>query len=400
MSTVIQEKISLTNSPVKILFVDDESDMETLVQMKFRHQIKQNELQFFFAANGQEAIQKFIEDPAIEIVITDINMPKMDGLTLLDKLPETNRLYKALIISAYGDMSNIRTAMNRGASDFIVKPIDFKDLAITITKTVEQLKTHKQGIAAQSRLLSVDQELEVAKTIQQSFLPHRLNPFPNRTDLEIVCKMIPARQVGGDFYDFFALDDHLLGIIVADVSGKGIPAALFMSMARTAMHSIAYQKLNTSDCMKETNYFLSYENESSMFVTVFYAILDLDNKILRYCNAGHNPPFVLRKDGELIKIGTEHGLALGITDKLPKGYTEEKIPFETGDTLFLFTDGITEAMDRQENLYSEARLEQILKKCNGMPTGSLIETILTDINSFTQGAPQSDDLTLVCVRLK
>ena len=184
----------------KILVVDDEEDVELLIRQKFSKQLKSKELEFIFASNGIEALQTLFKDPEINIILADINMPEMDGLTLLSHLPELKRIFKAIIISAYGDMSNIRKAMNNGACDFITKPIDFKDLEITITNAIEQYTSSQRALEAENRLSDIERELHIAYTIQQSIIPHEFSPFPDNSNFSLLGKMIPAKEVGGDFF--------------------------------------------------------------------------------------------------------------------------------------------------------------------------------------------------------
>jgi sigma-B regulation protein RsbU (phosphoserine phosphatase) len=210
---------------MKIMSVDDEPDMELLIRQKFRKKIKSGEYEFVFAENGLEALTKLIEHPDIGIILTDINMPEMDGLTLLTKINELkNPTLKTVIVSAYGDMENIRTAMNRGAFDFATKPIDFEDLEITIKKTIEQVGILQKAEKDSKQLSAIRHDLKIAKEIQQSILPKKFPPFPNRKDFEIYASMNSAKSVGGDFYDFFLINDEMLGFVIADVSDKGIPA--------------------------------------------------------------------------------------------------------------------------------------------------------------------------------
>ena len=211
----------------KILVVDDEPDLQELIKQKFRNKIKANEYEFHFAVNGVEALEKISNDGAIDLVLTDINMPVMDGLTLLTKINElNNKLLRSVIVSAYGDMENIRTAMNRGAYDFITKPIDLKDLEVTIEKSLKEIEEYKLILAAQTKLIALQQELDIANIIQTSILPKTFPPFPERKEFEIFAKMIPAKEVGGDLFDFFFIDKYRLGVVIGDVSGKGIAAAL------------------------------------------------------------------------------------------------------------------------------------------------------------------------------
>ena len=201
----------------KILVVDDEPDLQELIKQKFRNKIKANEYEFHFAENGAEALEKISNDGTIDLILTDINMPVMDGLTLLSKINElNNKLLKSVIVSAYGDMENIRTAMNRGAYDFITKPIDLKDLEITIEKSLKEIELYKQALASHNKLVALQQELDIANVIQTSILPKTFPPFPDRKEFDIYAKMIPAKEVGGDLYDFFLIDKYRVGVVIGE----------------------------------------------------------------------------------------------------------------------------------------------------------------------------------------
>jgi len=225
--------------PFKVLIVDDEPDMEVLIRQRFLRKIKDGELEFVFAHDGQEALNKLQEDSELDVVMSDINMPIMDGLTLLSHLTDIDRILKTVIVSAYGDMQNIRTAMNRGAYDFLIKPIDFQDFELTLNKTILELDGIKKGLRAQQQLSAIQHELSVAARIQQSILPRQFPPFPGHNEFEIYAQMLPAREVGGDFYDFFLIDKNRLGFVIGDVSGKGVPAAIFMAITRTLLKATA-----------------------------------------------------------------------------------------------------------------------------------------------------------------
>ena len=162
----------------KILVVDDEPDVELLIKQRFRRQIRDRGFDFEFALNGEEALAKLNDDKSIDIVMSDINMPVMDGLTLLSRLRAMDRLLRTVIVSAYGDMQNIRIAMNRGAYDFLTKPIDFEDFEITLQKTIQEIEGLKAGHQARKQLDAIENELSVASQIQQSMLPRKFPPFP------------------------------------------------------------------------------------------------------------------------------------------------------------------------------------------------------------------------------
>ncbi len=166
--------------PHKILVVDDEPDLEILITQKFRKRIREQDLDFVFAGNGQEALAKLESNGGMDVVLTDINMPVMDGLTLLSNLRQHHPMLRSVIVSAYGDMSNIRMALNRGAFDFITKPIDFRDLEITLDRTIREAVAQKEAAADRERLLALQKELDVAREIQESIVPREFPPFPER----------------------------------------------------------------------------------------------------------------------------------------------------------------------------------------------------------------------------
>lgn len=380
----------------KILVVDDEPDIELLIKQKFAKHVKSKELEFIFAANGFEALKALHQDQDINIILTDINMPEMDGLALLAHLPEFKRIFKAIIISAYGDMSNIRKAMNRGACDFVTKPIDFKDLEITIFNAIEQCLTLKRAIEAQSLLSDLEKELTIARNIQQSIIPHYFKPFLDHDNLELLGTMIPARQVGGDFFDFFLLDPYRLGFVIADVSGKGVPAALFMAMSRAVIRTVAQRASSSEECLKEANRILCIDNDTCMFVTAFYGIYDTRTKQFECSNAGHNPPYILGSDHSLKEIARYEGTPLGVSEG--STYTKHQFSLNKGDYFILYTDGITEASNNKHELYSEEKFQESLKNWQSGSLSSLLKYILDELHQFTAGAIASDDITLLCMK--
>ena len=227
---------SETMPTARILVVDDEPDLEVLVRQKFRRRIRRGEFEFTFAQNGVEALERLAENPGIEMILSDINMPRLDGLSLLNALGEQNPDIRAVMVSAYGDMENIRTAMNRGAFDFVTKPIDFEDLETTIDKTLRHARVMREALTSQDQLIALRRELNLARSMQLSILP---TTFPSNAEFEMHGSVTPAKEVGGDFYDFYRLEDGEIGVVIADVSGKGVPAALFMMVCRTLLKGVA-----------------------------------------------------------------------------------------------------------------------------------------------------------------
>lgn len=381
--------------PVKILVVDDEPDLQPLITQRFRKRIRGNEFEFVFAANGVQALDTLEQEPSIDIVLTDINMPQMDGLTLLGHLGQLDRMLKAVVISAYGDMDNIRTAMNRGAFDFLTKPIDFTDLEVTIDKTIRELESLKEGIRARSDLVSVQKELDVAAQIQHALLPKVFPPFPDRSEIDLFAIMEPAKQVGGDFYDFFWVNEHTLGFVIGDVAGKGVPAAILMAVTRTLVKATGARGTTPEECLGHVNRILALESSPEMFVTGIYGTLDSRTGEVRYANAGHNPPFHLMAERAEMLPNTG-GVVLGV---LPEyGYSAASLTLAPGETLYLYTDGVTEAMNGARELYGDARLGDYLRGALTQGPEALCRDVHRQVAEHAGGAPQHDDITMLALR--
>ena len=384
--------------PVKILSVDDENDLELLLTQYFRRKIRKGEYEFIFAHNGLEALTMMLKHPDIEIILSDINMPEMDGLTLLAKINEMrNPALKVIMVSAYGDMSNIRQAMNNGAFDFATKPIDLDDLSITIEKAIEQIRYVHEMQREHSQLESLKSDLAIACEIQQAILPRVFPPFPEEADkIDIAASMTPAKDVGGDFYDFFRIDENRIGVIIADVSGKGIPAAIFMAVSRTLIRATGIHGGTASDCITYSNRLLAAESVDCMFVTVFYGIYNLTTGELTYCNAGHNPPYVMHSNGTVTALPMSEDPMVGAIDGIE--YHEHTLTLDKGDTLVMFTDGITEAMNAQLQEFGEDRLVATLEKLTQSNCQQVVDGIKADVATFVGEAEQSDDITVLAVK--
>ena len=372
----------------KILVVDDEPDVEPLVLQRMRRKIRSGIYSFVFAQNGLEALERLREDNEIDMVLSDINMPQMDGLTLLEQIPKVDPELRAVIISAYGDMKNIRTAMNRGAFDFVTKPIDFEDLEITIERTLGHIAEWREALSSRDKLVALQNELDVASNMQQSILPTQ---FPKGASYQVFGSMKPARSVGGDFFDVMRLDNGRIGLAIADVSDKGVPAALFMMSTRTLLKGAAIGTLSPGEVLREVNDLLNQDNEAAMFVTVLYAIYDPASGRFTYANGGHNSPLIVHADGQADLLPLTEGVALGLVPDME--YHEDSIILAPGDTVVLYTDGVSEAMNREDEEFGNERLRKIFAA--GAPTNSeqANQAVFQAVDDFARGAPQSDDIT-------
>jgi phosphoserine phosphatase RsbU/P len=379
----------------RILVVDDEPDLEHLILQKFRKKVSSGEYDFHFAKDGAEALDKIINDGTIDLILTDINMPVMDGLTLLLKISELNKnLLRSVIVSAYGDMENIRTAMNRGAYDFITKPIDLADLEITIQKSLKEIKNYKSALLSHDKLISFQKELDIATAIQISLLPKTYPPFPERKDFDIYAKMLPAREVGGDLYDYFLIDKYRLAVIIGDVSGKGIASALLMAVSKTLLKATALKGIPPDCILDEVNKNLVDNSPVNMFVTVFIGILDTRNGAFEYSNGGHNLPYLVSTDGTAKQLDAIGGFVLGAMKNVE--YASNIVILKPGEKLFFYTDGVTEAFNSKEEQYQDDRLKISLTKLNLSPRET-VEEVIHDVKSFTLDAEQSDDITCLAL---
>ena len=381
---------------IKILSVDDELDLERLLTQYFRRKIKKGEYEFYFAHNGLEALQMMLVQPDFDVILSDINMPEMDGLTLLAKINEMqNPALKCIMVSAYGDMENIRSAMNQGAFDFTTKPINLEDLERTIEKAAQQISFIKKAQQEHTQLESIRNDLHIAQEIQQTILPKTFPPFPELKSFDIYAYMNAAKYVGGDFYDFFRIDQDRLGFVIADVAGKGVPAAIFMAISRTVIRTIALTENSAAMCMQRSNAFLCQENTNEMFVTVFYGILNLNTGLVTYCNAGHNPPILMKKDNTVVSVPLTNDFILGSIDNIT--YHEKTLQLSPSDNLLLYTDGITEAMNTRHEQYSEQRLLENCQELIGKSPKEIVDKITETVGKFVVGAVQSDDITLLSI---
>ncbi len=383
--------------PIKILSVDDEPDLELLLKQHFRKKIRTGQYEILFASSGLEALEKLYSDKTIDIVLTDINMPGIDGLELLEKINVMNRpSLKTVVVSAYSDMENIRTAMNRGAFDFITKPIDLDDLELTIEKTIRQTEISKKSIRDRKQLMEIQQELDLARKLQFSLLPDKYPPFPGVSDVDVFGAMKPALNVGGDLFDYFFIDDTHLTFFIGDISGKGVPAALFMAMSRSIIRSNAMRGLDPGKCMEESNRQILDAGKDSMFITLFFGILNIKNGTLAYCSAGHELPYLVPTCGGVTRLESTGNAALGAMENV--NYTTAEIPLNRGETIFMYTDGLIEALNDDEDAYGRENLERALEKNIDQPVKKITEMVFSDVDAFTGGTAQFDDITLVALR--
>lgn len=256
------------------------------------------------------------------------------------------------------------------------------------------IKELQDAIVTRTRLAALEQELDIARDLQRTFLPQ---PLPPQPEFEVFGLMESAKEVGGDFFDTFLIDDTHLGIVVADVSGKGVPAALFMAISRTLIKATALSSPSPAHTVSEVNAFLAADNEQMMFVTLFHGVLDIATGAFTYVNAGHNRPYHL-SNGRIETVPRTHGPALAVMEDIR--YGEDTITLAPGDALFLYTDGVTEAFDKDEVAFGEERLEAVLAEAHDLPAEALSRAVHEAVVHFEDGTDQADDITCFALKMR
>ena len=266
---------------------------------------------------------------------------------------------------------------------------------IMISELKIYMEMMQATVAAKERIAS---ELRIASSIQMGLVPKEFPPFPERTDFELFALLEPAREVGGDFYDFFFLDEETetLYLVIGDVSDKGIGAALFMAIARTLLRSLVREKREPGELLSRLNDELSRNNESCMFVTLFCGAVHLPSGVCRYASGGHCPPMLLKTTGQLVYLNQAKGPVIGGMEGMT--YTEGSCLLEADDMLLLYTDGVTEAANKDEELFGEARLEAALCNRREAAPDVLLREVREELHEFAAGAEQSDDITMLAFR--
>ncbi len=303
-------------------------------------------------------------------------------------------LIKKLIVDNIRKINGSLAQITSGNLDVTVdvrENEEFASLSDDINATVDTLKHYIDEAAAR-----IDKELEFARAIQKSALPNVFPPYPSRTEFDIYACMATAKEVGGDFYDFYMLGDNRLAFVIADVSGKGIPAAMFMMTAKTVIKSLAEAGAEVDEVFTRSNEKLCDGNEAGMFVTAWMGVIDLETGNVKCVNAGHNPPLLKKKDGSFAYLKVRAGLVLAGLDGVR--YRTNEFTMSPGDTLFLYTDGVTEATDASKQLYGEDRLERFLNSIYIGSAEKLCKNVKADVDRFVADEPQFDDITMLCLR--
>jgi sigma-B regulation protein RsbU (phosphoserine phosphatase) len=386
------------NAPeARLLVVDDNEDNRYTLMMRLEIEGYSN---IAIAEDGEQALD-LLRKQNFDLVLLDVMMPKVDGYQVLSQLKAEGRLHDipVIMISALNEIDSVVRCIELGAVDYLSKPFNPVLLKARVGASLEKKRLRDE---VRAHLARMEEELESARQLQMSMVPTTFPQPTARRPIEISAMMEPAREVGGDLYDFYDMDDGTLCFFIGDVSGKGVPAALFMARTKNVIRLVSRLLRGAdgaaptpADIVTAVNRELCQDNVGMMFVTLFFGMLDPQTGDLRFTNAGHNPPYHLNGNRPT-PVTACKGRPLGVRDN--SAYETGHLTLAPGEEIYLYTDGVTEAADRKDEFFTEERLEAVLRDVAGHPANAIIKAVADAVRTFADGAPQSDDITALAIR--
>ncbi len=366
----------------RTLIADDQPDVLEALHLLLKREGYQIE-----AVNSPKAVLERLENREYDILLMDLNYALdttsgQEGLDLLARVRKLDRTLPVVVMTAWGSIKLAVEAMQRGAADFVEKPWDNTKLLSTLRTQIEAGSERRNGTARE------DVEIEAASATQRGLLPQAI---PQAPGYSISAAWRPAGAVSGDYLDVLRLDSDRLALCVADVIGKGVPAALLMSNVQAAVRALAGEQLSTGELCGRINRVVASNVGSGKFITFFYGVLDSRTRRFSYSNAGHCEPLLVHADGECVRVN-HGGVVLGVFPDWP--YEEQHIDLRPGDRLVLYTDGITEISNAQNEEFGEDRLMQVLRENRARDAESIEKRVMAAIVEFSGGNFQ-DDATLI-----
>jgi phosphoserine phosphatase RsbU/P len=348
------------------------------------------------AADGEKAITR-LGQSSFDLLLLDVMMPNVDGYAVLTWLKGQPRLrdLPVIMISALNEVNSVVRCIELGAVDYLTKPFNPVLLKARLGSSLERKRLQDE---LRFHLGRLEYELEHARQLQLGMVPSVFPPPTPDRPIATFASMVPAHEVGGDLYDFFDLDDGTICFLVGDVSGKGMPAALFMARAKSLIRIVTELIDGTAgpaEIIARVNRDLCQNNSEMMFVTLFFGMLNQRTGSLKFCNAGHNLPYLLIGD-TIGPVEDIKGPVLGVRPNAH--YQTGHLVMAPATTIYLYTDGVTEAMNEKDELYSEERLESVLRDVRGADCTEVINAVTTSVRTFVGNAQQADDITMLAIR--
>lgn len=371
--------------PKNILVIDDSKLNRAIV----KNTLSAYNIHVFEAADGMEGLNA-LKSKQFDLILVDIVMPNLDGFGFLEQFKQYigNEFIPVILMTGLDDLNSKIKGLTIGADDFLLKPLNQKEL-IARVQSLLRLKSAHDELYEKNQL--IQKELEYAKRLQQFIIPKDFSfiPYPS-----ISGRYLPIADIGGDLFDCYKISDSNIGILIADVTGHGIPAALVMSMAKMTFSIYAYEILNTHELMSKINEEMRGLLLDMQYITAFYMLIDIEKKTVSFTNAGHTRPLYYRKSSDKIIALDTNGLFLGIQDE--SLYEQKTIHFEQGDRCILYTDGITEIKNDNKEEFGEQRLAKFLKQHNEKPD-DFCEHLLQTLDHFSPLHDRKDDVAFMFI---
>ncbi|MBI5120640.1 MAG: SpoIIE family protein phosphatase [Rhodospirillales bacterium] len=373
----------------KTLVIDDDPDFEALCRQPGA---AGNE--FVFASDDESARELLANAADLDIALVSVDSDKLGGLDLFKQLSSVRVRIPRIALLSQRDLQTARKAMNDGAADFLVKPVERADLLTTIERVFKSCEERRQAWRNEAKLSAIQREITIAEEIQRRILP---SEFEDGLGYSLFARLASAKSMSGDFYDIFDLPEGRLGLVVADVSGKGIPAAFFMAVARTLLRATALTGTSPADCLTQANAVLCRHDIPNMFVSAFYGIFDPINWTLIHASAGHQPPLHLDANGTVRELEAVDGLVLGVSEEL--SYSEAVLHLKPGEGLVIYTDGLSEAFNLKRQQFGEDRALAVLSGLDRQTSAlEIVDALFVAQEAFMDGAERGDDTTVLALR--
>ena len=370
-------------SESRVLIVDDvKSNVDILVQAL------RDEYKLSVALDGAAALRSVEKSPP-DLVLLDIVMPDLDGYEVCRRLrsQESTRELPVMFLSSLEDVTNKTQGFEAGGNDYLTKPFEMLEVKARV-RSLLKAKAYADAIRE-----AMARDLRIAREIQMGILPADLSSATKGTGLGVHAVIEPAREVGGDLYEVLRGSDDRVVVALGDVSGKGIPAALFMAVAVTVLRTLARQIEEPDEILRRLNDELAEQNPRGMFVTLQCLVFDLKRRVVSCAGAGHHQLVVMSPGRPPRLACPSSGRPAGLMPVNP--IERETFPLEPGDTFVLFSDGVSEAMNQADEFYGDDRLLAVLSAANGSAPTEVVTRVMTDVRAFTAGAKQSDDITVL-----
>lgn len=378
---------------MRILVIDDDPLVRDMLTAAAGTVAPTLAFDFCHARSDDEALALLRARADFDLALVGIDGRRAAGMQVFRRLLERSLRIPRIALTDGRDLACIRGALADGAADFLVKPVGGPDLLETLSRVLAQVARRRRKWSERAAYSALCREVDLAADMQRRILPAS---FPRQAGLDIHATMRPARGIGGDFYDVFEIDRTRLGFLIADVAGKGIPAAFYMAIASTALRAAALGGAAPADCLREANEFLLRRDIPGVFVSVFYGVVDTANWSLECSNGGHPPPFFAHTEGAPRALECAGGPVVGVV--AGARYEATRLTLAPGTALVLYTDGVTEAQDAQRRRYGTRALAEVLTQTQGASARDVVAAIDAALTSFADGADQHDDLTALALR--